>query len=255
MASTLGVLDVLSRLREESERASAALKAQENTNQGLLERCIEAEAESGRTDGVREALHRQKRQLEEGRRVAETSRKEAEGRLERLNKKKKAQEEAAARAREATSAAARRAMDVSRRFRADASESVRQIGELRARLREKITELESGQLENKQLQDEMDSKTATRDKLKAEVASRQEAVAAACSKIDDADRENKSKLARIKHVEGEIDEIREAQDEMQEMAVGLQRKNSILRNELRHLKRELDGTSASNARHRSSRER
>lgn len=29
MASTLGVLDVLSRLREESERASTALKAQE----------------------------------------------------------------------------------------------------------------------------------------------------------------------------------------------------------------------------------
>lgn len=39
----------------------------------------------------------------------------------------------------------------------------------------------------------------------------------------------------------QIDEIREAQDEMQEMAVGLQRKNAILRHELRHLKRELEG--------------
>lgn len=39
----------------------------------------------------------------------------------------------------------------------------------------------------------------------------------------------------------QIDEIREAQEEMQEMAVGLQRKNAILRNELRHLKRELEG--------------
>lgn len=39
----------------------------------------------------------------------------------------------------------------------------------------------------------------------------------------------------------EIDETRETQEEMQEMAVGLQKKNAILRNELRHLKRSLDG--------------
>lgn len=39
----------------------------------------------------------------------------------------------------------------------------------------------------------------------------------------------------------EIEETRETQEEMQEMAVGLQKKNVILRNELRHLKRSLDG--------------
>lgn len=37
----------------------------------------------------------------------------------------------------------------------------------------------------------------------------------------------------------QIDEIRQAQAEMHEMAVGLQQKNAILRNELRHLKRDL----------------
>ena len=44
---------------------------------------------------------------------------------------------------------------------------------------------------------------------------------------------------------------------MQEMAVGLHRKNAILRNELRHLKREANGgggRSASQARQASSRE-
>lgn len=39
------------------------------------------------------------------------------------------------------------------------------------------------------------------------------------------------------------------------MAMGLQRKNAILRNELRHLKRKADDDSASHARHMPSRDR
>lgn len=39
----------------------------------------------------------------------------------------------------------------------------------------------------------------------------------------------------------QVEEIRQAQEEMQEMAAGLQRKNAILRNELRHLKRQVGG--------------
>ncbi|CAB1108319.1 unnamed protein product [Ectocarpus sp. CCAP 1310/34] len=99
----------------------------------------------------------------------------------------------------------------------------------------------SAEEEKRELDVEIGNKKATRDKVKAEVASRLEAVTTSCSKVDDIDRENKSLLARAKRVEGEIDEIREAQEEMQEMAVGLQRKNAILRHELRYLKRELEG--------------
>lgn len=33
-----------------------------------------------------------------------------------------------------------------------------------------------------------------------------------------------------------IDEVRQAQEEMREMASGLRKKNAVLRNELRHLK-------------------
>ncbi|CAM9328514.1 unnamed protein product, partial [Ectocarpus sp. 8 AP-2014] len=143
--------------------------------------------------------------------------------------------------RENTTAAGASAVAMSKKFRADSFDSVRQIGELRARLRDKRGELESAEEEKRELDVEISNKKATRDKVKAEVASQLEAVTISCSKVDDIDRENKSLLARAKRVEGEIDEIREAQEEMQEMAVGLQRKNAILRHELRHLKRELEG--------------
>lgn len=38
-----------------------------------------------------------------------------------------------------------------------------------------------------------------------------------------------------------MNEVRQGQDEIQEMASGLQKKNMMLRRELRHLKRKLDG--------------
>lgn len=41
----------------------------------------------------------------------------------------------------------------------------------------------------------------------------------------------------IRACHGKIDEVRKAQEELQEMAAGLQKKNVIMRNELRHLKR------------------
>ncbi|CAN0092263.1 unnamed protein product [Ectocarpus sp. 6 AP-2014] len=241
MASTLGVLDVLSKLREESERASTALTAQQETNRTLLQKCIEAETESGRTDEAKEALQRRKVQLEQGHGDAETGRREAEGRLRRLQMQQARRKQAATRMRENTTAAGASAVAVSKRFRADAFDSVRQIGELRARLRDKLGELESAEEEKRELDVEISNKKATRDTVKAEVTSQLEAVALSCSKVDDIDRENKSLLGSAKRVEGEIDEIREAQEEMQEMAVGLQRKNAILRHELRHLKRELEG--------------
>ncbi|CAM9304702.1 unnamed protein product, partial [Ectocarpus sp. 13 AM-2016] len=74
MASTLGVLDVLSKLREESERASTALTAQQETNRTLLQKCIEAETQSGRTDEAKEALQHRSVQLEQWHRNAETGR-------------------------------------------------------------------------------------------------------------------------------------------------------------------------------------
>ena len=40
MASTLGILDVLSRLREESERASTALAAQEVGLRQIFAQCL-----------------------------------------------------------------------------------------------------------------------------------------------------------------------------------------------------------------------
>ncbi|CAM9406636.1 unnamed protein product, partial [Ectocarpus sp. 12 AP-2014] len=255
MASTLGVLDVLSKLREESERASTALTAQQETNRTLLQKCLEAETESGRTDEVKEALRHRKVQLEQWHRNAETGRREAESRLRRLQKQQARRNQAAARMRENTTAAGASAVAISKKFRAEAFDSVRQIGELRARLRDKRDELESAEDEKMELDVEIGNKKATRDKVKAEVASQLEAVAISCSKVDDIDRENKSLLARAKRVEGEIDEIREAQEEMQEMAVGLQRKNAILRHELRHLKRELEGDNPGQPHMLSSRDR
>ncbi|CAN0198073.1 unnamed protein product [Pylaiella littoralis] len=243
MASTLGVLDVLSQLREESERASAALTAQEEAIRSLRQRCIEAETESGRTDSVKGALRHQKMQLDQGRRIAEKMQQEAECRLRRLRKQRMKREQAAASTREANAAAAADVVESSKKFRTDAYESVRQIGELRARLQDKRRELDSVQEEKSKIDEEIKSKKATRDKVKAELESQAEAVAAAYSKVEHAEGENKSSLARAKLIEAEIDETRQAQDEMQEMAVGLQRRNAILRNELRHLKRQVEGDS------------
>lgn len=48
-------------------------------------------------------------------------------------------------------------------------------------------------------------------------------------------------LSGTQCVHVQVEEVRQAQEEMQEMAAGLQRKNAILRNELRHLRRQVGG--------------
>ncbi|CAN0070401.1 unnamed protein product, partial [Ascophyllum nodosum] len=165
MSSTLGVLDVLSRLRDlVQRRASTALIAQEGANRGMIERCRQAEEESGRTGPLCEQLRKRRAQLEEDLRCSESRKQDAQGRLRRLQKENARRENTAAQKREAARTTADRAIESSKKFRSDTSARLRQIGELRARLREKTGELERIQEQTKELDDEVGAKTASRNK-------------------------------------------------------------------------------------------
>ncbi|CAM9208482.1 unnamed protein product [Discosporangium mesarthrocarpum] len=239
MASTLGVLDVLSRLREESERAATALSAQQEKNKAMLERVSKLEETSRQSGAVIQRAKDQKVIREQERQAAEARRDMAEETQSRLEKVTARKAEETRRQKEASRAQAENFVRSCKAFREDAGARVQRLRELKTRFHQKEEELARATEEKESWDEEIRIKKAAREKILSEVSARHEALEMKIVELEEVKHTNQTTLARAQTVEAELSEVQGSQSEIRDLAMGLHKENACLRNELRHLKRKL----------------